>query len=350
MENFKNIEFVEKCRIVHSDKYDYSKTLFLNVRTKIIVICNEHGEFSINPDNHIRLKQGCKKCALNKHKLTYIDNQRLEKMKEIHKNKYVYNDLCIIDSKINIVCEIHGTFKQIIYHHERGHGCPKCSLKLCIGCGKNKKSSSFLNKSDQCSRCCEQIKKELPVLEKSCITCNQLKKVEEFPTRKDSKAGYRNECSICYDNKSKERKKIYRQVNKKKLREYDLIYRKRRMETDPFFKAKMIARDVIRKSITKSGYTKKSRTYEILGCSYIEFKQHIESLFLVGMGWDNRDEWDIDHIVPMDFAQNEKELLLLNNYQNLRPLWKIENSIKSNTIYIKNSIYEQIISLRDVAF
>lgn len=38
-------EFLERIRKVHGDKYDYSKTSYINSRTKILVICPKHGEF-----------------------------------------------------------------------------------------------------------------------------------------------------------------------------------------------------------------------------------------------------------------------------------------------------------------
>gem|GEM_PF-4500409 len=49
----------------------------------------------------------------------------------------------------------------------------------------------------------------------------------------------------------------------------------------------------------------------ILGCSFDEFKSHIEKQFLEGMSWGNRDKWHIDHILPVSMAKNEKELLEL---------------------------------------
>jgi len=172
------------------------------------------------------------------------------------------------------------------------------------------------------------------------------KEISLFLNRKDSKDGYRNQCIECFKQKTSASKKSYREKNKKSIREKDVIYRKERMKTDPLYRAKIDARNIIRKALSEKGYSKKSRTEEILGCSFIEFKIHIESLFLNNMSWENRNEWHIDHIIPLAFAKNEKELLLINHYINLRPIWIKDNQLKSDNIEIKNAIYELIMNQR----
>ena len=54
-------EWIEKAKEVHSDKYDYSKVEYKNNKTKVIIICKEHGEFNKQPANFI-LGQSCPKC------------------------------------------------------------------------------------------------------------------------------------------------------------------------------------------------------------------------------------------------------------------------------------------------
>jgi len=46
----------------HHNKYDYSKTIYINNKTNIIIICPNHGEFSQTPKNHTS-GSGCVKCA-----------------------------------------------------------------------------------------------------------------------------------------------------------------------------------------------------------------------------------------------------------------------------------------------
>ena len=37
--------FIERARSVHGDKYDYSKVHYEYTRTKVCIVCPEHGEF-----------------------------------------------------------------------------------------------------------------------------------------------------------------------------------------------------------------------------------------------------------------------------------------------------------------
>jgi len=74
-------------------------------------------------------------------------------------------------------------------------------------------------------------------------------------------------------------------------------------------------------------------SYEsIVGCSTSYFKQYIESLFLEGMSWDNHGKWHLDHIIPLSSAKTGEELLALNKYTNLQPLWAKDNLAKGKRI------------------
>ena len=89
------------------------------------------------------------------------------------------------------------------------------------------------------------------------------------------------------------------------------------------------------------GYIKKSKTNEILGCSFEEFQFHLENKFENWMNWDNRGlyngdfnyGWDIDHIIPLSSAKTEDEIIKLNHYSNLQPLCSYTNRyIKKDNI------------------
>lgn len=329
-----NENFLMRLDEVHGKKFILDKTQYINTRTKVIVTCKTHGDFEIKPDK-LLAGQGCASCARDKHKLTHITPDRLANMKRIHQDVYIYDDLQVIESRINIVCKEHGNFIQSIHHHENGHGCPKCArtpklkTKECRTCGNQRPLADFKSRFKTCNFCLDNPPK---INSKVCSVCGIDKPLEDFPKRKDSVFGYRNECKSCKSGFEKIYKKDYRQENKKILRKKDLIYRKERAERDDLYKATLIARTVIRKAITRGGYKKNSRTENILGCDYLTFKQHIESMFVDGMSWQNRHEWHIDHIIPISSAMDESHLLRLNHFTNLQPLWIQENLIKSNTI------------------
>lgn len=353
--------FIEKSISIHGNIYDYSKSNYINSRTKIVIECKSHGEFSILPHNHLIQKSGCPKCSTEKHKLTKISEKRLNKIKSVHKNKYSYENLEIKDGFISIICPVHGEFAQRIYAHEKGHGCKNCNIdskksqkkelkRKCVSCKKDKELINFNKKFKICKSC--QISPIIPDT-KTCIHCKMYKNLSEFQPRKSQWDGYRNSCMECHKKTEKHRKKIWRRKNKNSIREKCRIYHKNRMETDITYRVKIISRNVIRKALYKVGYTKKSRTYQILGCSYEEFRYHLENQFLEGMNWENRNLWEIDHIVPISIAKSEEEILILNHYQNLRPLWKGENQKKSNEItdeVLQSSIYREILDNRNLSF
>lgn len=123
-------EFVNKARAVHGDKYDYSEVRYINTRTKVCIICKEHGEFWQLPNGHLS-GCGCPKCGINKisvkRKLTLSDF--LFRSKEVHGDLYDYSKVeykgCY--NKVCIICHDHGEFWQKPYKHLQGRGCPKCS-------------------------------------------------------------------------------------------------------------------------------------------------------------------------------------------------------------------------------
>ena len=125
--------FLTQAKEIHGDKYDYSKVEWKNTRTPITIICPIHGEFTQVPQNHIRLKCGCRKCGreiakakVNKYNTLYF----IEKAKEIHGDKHDYSKVQCFNAadKVEIICPVHGKFEQIANQHLQGHGCPKCNF------------------------------------------------------------------------------------------------------------------------------------------------------------------------------------------------------------------------------
>ena len=56
-------EFIEKANKIHDGIYDYSLTKYVEIKSKIIIICYKHGQFEQTPDSHLRGK-GCSTCKL----------------------------------------------------------------------------------------------------------------------------------------------------------------------------------------------------------------------------------------------------------------------------------------------
>ncbi len=60
-----NDEFIGEAQSIHHNKYDYSKVEYANNKTKVCIICPEHGEFWQTPNNHLN-GNGCPLCKNRK--------------------------------------------------------------------------------------------------------------------------------------------------------------------------------------------------------------------------------------------------------------------------------------------
>jgi hypothetical protein len=127
----KQSEFLNRATAVHGSRYDYSKSLYVNAHTKIKIGCSEHGIFEQRPHDHVKGKNGCPVCgAINRRK--NHSKQAFDKFlilaKKIHQNKYQYivESYTGITDLMEIVCPIHGVFKQSADIHKRGNGCQRC--------------------------------------------------------------------------------------------------------------------------------------------------------------------------------------------------------------------------------
>jgi very-short-patch-repair endonuclease len=119
-----NLEnFIERCNIIHNNKYDYNNTIYINNKTNIKIICNEHGEFNQLPINHLS-GSGCSKCYFSKKRITDF----IDRVKIVHNNKYSYELVNYKNNitRVKIICNEHGIFEQQPKHHLNGHGCPDC--------------------------------------------------------------------------------------------------------------------------------------------------------------------------------------------------------------------------------
>lgn len=237
-------------------------------------------------------------------------------------------------------------------------------MKKCNLCDLEKELINFKKdkrRSDGCTNTC-----------KSCI---RLKSSEYYHRTKDIRREKINENSrrSHHKNKTKENLKSkeyrlrnpekiksynenYRHINKEKvnklsrdyrvnnldqMRLYQKQYLKDRLRSDILFKLSHYTRGIIRKSLKRNGYSKTSKTHFILGCSFDEFKFHLESKFEIWMSWENYGlyngqlnyGWDIDHIIPLSSAKTEQQVVDLNHYTNLQPLCsKINRYVKKDNI------------------
>jgi hypothetical protein len=100
---------------------------------------------------------------------------------------------------------------------------------------------------------------------------------------------------------------------------------KERKRNNSLYRLECNIRCLIGISIKNGGYNKDTKTADILGCSFEEFKIYIENQFTEGMSWGNYPEWEYDHIIPISSAKSEEEIITLNHHTNFQPLWWRDN-------------------------
>lgn len=154
-------------------------------------------------------------------------------------------------------------------------------------------------------------KKTRQLTQKSCTKCKTWKNHEEFHKDKNAEQGLQSGCKDC-------------------KREMIRVYMKKRRRIDSLFRLKSNLRASVGNFLKR--YDNSQRTETVLGANFQHVYSHIESQFYGGMSWGNRDEWEIDHIIPISSASNEKEAVELCNYSNLQPLWRKDNRDKSDSI------------------
>lgn len=136
-------DFIEEATLKFNHKYDYSKTIYSNNKTDIIIICPTHGEFKQTPEHHLNSPTGCPKCSAIERGLSarLTKSDFLIRSIKQHGNRYLYHkvEYSLTSVPVVIVCRQHGEFRQTPETHMNGCGCPICknikvgrSLKLSL--------------------------------------------------------------------------------------------------------------------------------------------------------------------------------------------------------------------------
>ena len=238
--------------------------------------------------------------------------------------------------------------------------------KVCRKCNETKPLYEFHFRNDSgkyrndCKECSSEENKKYRLLNRDKLIEKDRKRYEEKKLHRKNlskeKTKITEEEKLHRKNISKEKTKItakkYAEKNFEKLKAYrqeweknnkDKINKRKRERifNNPILKLADGIRNSIKNSIKNKGYTKKSRTYEILDCSFEEFKCYLESKFENWMTWENKGlyngtlnfGWDLDHIIPISSAKTEEDVIKLNHYTNFQPLCsKINRDIKKDHI------------------
>lgn len=184
---------------------------------------------------------------------------------------------------------------------------------------------------------------------KTCSICRERKALTDFYVDARAKGGRRADCKVCA--RSRMRKHEHKPEVKARRREYDYAYWRRpgvkarkneskraaqrdyvqkRRENDPLFAEAGRMRARIASIFKLKGYRKPRALEEMLGCTVENYVAYLESLFEPGMSWRNRRDWEVDHIIPLSYAETLDDLIQLAHFTNTQPLWTEANRAKGN--------------------
>ena len=141
---------------------------------------------------------------------------------------------------------------------------------------------------------------------------------------------YRKEYELKNAERIQKRKKQYAKNNREKINKQCRIYSAKRRKEDKIYAFKIRIRGTIYKSLARKGYTKRSKTYKILGCDFETVYSHLLQTFKDNYGyeWNGIELVHIDHIKPLKYAQTEEEVIKLCYYTNLQLLKAEDNMHK----------------------
>jgi hypothetical protein len=217
--------------------------------------------------------------------------------------------------------------------------CTKCNInKSILDYYKNKKYTNGY--SLNCKSCIKQYYIDNKQKKK------EYRSSDEFKTKKieyDKKYYYENReqriQTVTKYNRETNYPQIWHKINKDKVSAYHKINRKKlnsqtkeRYKNNIQFKLKVRLRLRLLDALRKDNITKNHSALLLIGCSIEEFKNHLESMFLNGMSWENHGIiWEIDHIKPcssFDLINIDQQLECFN-YKNHQPLFKTTEIAKS---------------------
>lgn len=205
-----------------------------------------------------------------------------------------------------------------------GHICLSCNRK---GSNERYKKNNYIN----------TIKNYRKKNEDTILKYQKNYKEKTKEKTKEYQKEYLKKWRLNNKEKMVEYHKNYYKQNKKVIIESHKKYNKEKRFKEPLFRLKESIRANINSGIKRKGFKKSLKTIEILGCSFENFKNHLESNFETWMSWNNYGlyngqlnyGWDIDHIIPLYSAEKEVDVIKLNHYTNLQPLCsKVNRDLK----------------------
>jgi len=163
---------------------------------------------------------------------------------------------------------------------------------------------------------------------RTCKACKLPKPYDDKAKPQSKASGFQGslcwECRCVYNNLSNKKIKSAPGYKAKKNAYYANVLAK-----DPLYKLRANLGSRLWTAFKNIGANKPTNTEALVGCSWQQLRNHIETMFTPEMNWQNQGSyWHIDHIVPCARAKNIEELVKLCHYTNLQPLYGLDNCSK----------------------
>ena len=124
-------EWIELAKSVHGEEYDYSKVIYKNAQTKVIITCRKHGDFEQTPNSHSSRGSGCPKCGDERvsAQLAMTTQEFIDRANIVHNGKFNYSRTTYVSGhvKVTVECPVHGSIEVDPYNHLYGTDCASCA-------------------------------------------------------------------------------------------------------------------------------------------------------------------------------------------------------------------------------
>ena len=119
-------DFIRRAKEACGDSFDFSESVYRGANKLVTAKCPVHGEVTMRADAFLE-GRGCKQCYYDRKRDTVEDFIR--KARSVHGDRYDYSKVVYInnDTKVRVICPIHGVFEVAPGDHLKGNLCPKCS-------------------------------------------------------------------------------------------------------------------------------------------------------------------------------------------------------------------------------
>lgn len=189
--------------------------------------------------------------------------------------------------------------------------------------GRQKKTEPFIGQLLECGHCRRHVTRTGPTQ----IYCRECSKTKSREVDKIRQRNRRASGKVGNDDKAR----YHRRKLDVKFWEQRRQYERDRRRSDPKYMLSCRMRALVAKSLRGKKAGRKWET--LVGYTADVLIAHIERQFLPKMTWENRDLWEVDHIIPVsafDFETVEdSSFRACWSLTNLRPLWRSENRRKS---------------------